>query len=115
MKTFRIIALLLVATGSVPVHANTAIETETAQLGKQGEIGTSNSLEYEHAKDGTSFGTLTQFEYAITDRSEILIEPFFQHWERPDGGPNQHGLGDLEITPSYMVVVEDGWIPAIVT
>lgn len=94
-------------------YANTAIETETAQLGKQGEWSISNSLEYGKAKDGTSGQSLTQFEYAITDRAEILIEPFFYVWDHPKGERRHSGAGDLEITPSYMVVLEQGWVPAI--
>lgn len=94
-------------------HADTAIETETAQIGHQGEIGISNSLEFEKATDGKAMGTLSQVEYGITDRSEILIEPFFQVWEFPDDGPSVHGMGDLELTPSYEFLLEDGWVPAL--
>ena len=93
--------------------ADTAIETETAQIGKQGEAAFSQSYEYGHSKDGSSGGTLTQLEYAITDRSEILIEPFFYLWDHPKGESKLHGYGDLEITPSYMVILEDGWVPAV--
>ena len=75
-------------------YANTAIETETAQLGKQGEWSISNSLEYGKAKDGTSGQSLTQFEYAITDRAEILIEPFFYVWDHPKGERRHSGAGD---------------------
>src|SRR4051812_45145447 len=82
-----------------PARANTAIETETAQIGEKGEVGISNSFEMEEAPDGDAMGTLSQFEYGITDRSEILIEPFFQQWEFPDVEPNSHGFGDLELTP----------------
>jgi hypothetical protein len=93
--------------------ANTAIETETAQIGKQGDVGISNAYEHVHSNDGSGGGTLTQVEYAITDRSELLIEPFFYVWDHPDGESREHGYGDLEITPSYMVILEDGWVPAV--
>jgi hypothetical protein len=110
----RYLFLPLAAIAALSVHANTAIETETAQLGKQGEGNFSQSYEYVHGRDGTSGGTLTQFEYAITDRSEILIEPFFYVWDHPKGERRVSGRGDLEITPSYMAVLEDGWVPAVV-
>jgi len=93
--------------------ADTAIETETAQIGKNGEIGISQSYEYAHSKDGSSGGTLTQFEYGLSDRAEILIEPFFYTWDQPKGEPKVEGLGDLEITPSYMFFRETTWAPAI--
>ena len=101
------------AAGTGGAFANTAIETETAQIGKQGEWAISNSLEYAKGRDGTSGQTLTQFEYAISDRAEILIEPFFVVWDHPKGERKRSGAGDLEITPSYMVVLEDGWVPAV--
>lgn len=93
--------------------ANTAIETETAQIGKSGDIAISQSIEFEKGNDGRAIGTLTQFEYGLSDRAEILIEPFFHLWELPNGAPSENGTGDLEITPSYMVVLEKGWVPAL--
>src|SRR5207245_624852 len=43
-----------------------------------------------------------------------LVEPFFYEIDRPKGGPVSKGLGDLEITPSYMIVEEKKDFPAIV-
>jgi hypothetical protein len=97
------------------LKADLVLETETAQLGKQGEGLFSAATQFERDKDGgTTVFTLNQFEYAITDRSEILIEPFFYEWDNPADGSKFGGVGDLEITPSYMVVREQGVIPAIV-
>jgi hypothetical protein len=104
------VALILV--GAVGAFADTAIETETAQIGEKGEVGFSQSFEFEVAKDGLGYGTLTQVAYGISDRAELLIEPFFYVGLSPDGEPSVNGVGDLEITPSYMIVKEDGWIPA---
>jgi hypothetical protein len=42
-----------------------------------------------------------------------LIEPFFYVWDHPDGESKVDGAGDLELTPSYLVVTENGWTPAI--
>ena len=92
--------------------ADTAIETETAQIGQKGEGNFSQAYEYESAMDGTGQGTVTQFEYGITDRSELLIEPFFYVKVSPDGEKSVSGMGDLEITPSYMIIEEDRWVPA---
>ncbi len=108
---FPVLALCALTTPAV--FANTAIETETAQIGAKGDIGFSQSVEYAKARDGKSGGTLTQFEYGITDRTEILIEPFFYQFDSPDDGEKVHGVGDLEITPSYKFLLEDGLIPDI--
>lgn len=117
LRTLGLGSLVVWACMALPpglARANTAIETETAELGKQGDIGNSNSLEIERAPDGWAIGTVQQLEYAITDRSEILIEPFFQDWEFPNDEKSFHGIGDLELTPSYMFVVESTWVPALV-
>ena len=106
-----VVALVTAAALWSPAHANTAIETETAQIGSLHDFAFSQSLQLEEATDGDAMGTLTQFEYGITDRSEILIEPFFQEWQFPDGEASAHGLGDLEITPSYEVILEHRWVP----
>jgi len=97
------------------VHADLVLETETAELGKQGHVALSAGVQFEREKDGsqTAF-TLNQFEYAITDRAEMLIEPFFYEWSKPADGPLVQGIGDLEITPSYMVLLEKPYAPAIV-
>ncbi len=95
--------------------ADLVLETETAQLGKKGTFATSAAFQMEKSSDGsTHFFTLNQFEYALTDRAEILIEPFFYDVSRPIGEATTRGMGDLEITPSYMIFEETKDTPAIV-
>lgn len=98
-------------------RADLALETETAELGKKGDGLFSEAVQFEWEKDGgTAQFTLNQFEYAVTDRAEILIEPFFYEWDNPKDGKSYSGVGDLEVTPSYMIVLDDekSWIPAAV-
>ncbi len=99
------------------LHADLVLETETAELGKKGDALFSQALQFEWQKDGgTGIFTVNQFEYALSDRAEILIEPFFYEWDNPKDGKSFSGVGDLEITPSYMVMLDDenSWIPAAV-
>lgn len=113
----RCLALALLAAAGLcaaPVRADTVLETETAQLGHKGEWLISNSVQFEHGRDGRTNFTLFQYEYGLSDRAELLIEPFFQEWDFPKDGENFHGAGDLEITPSYMVAVEGERTPAVV-
>jgi hypothetical protein len=112
-RSLRTVLYVLSCAGISIVHADTAIETETAQIGKKGESNFSQAFEFEKAIDGSGQGTLTQYEYGLSDRAEILIEPFFYVRSAPDDGPAVSGVGDLEITPSYMAVREDGAIPAV--
>ncbi len=105
----------LLAFAAFPARADLVLETETAELGKKGTLGLSVGVQVEREKDGTkTVFTLNQFEYALTDRAEILIEPFFHEWVNPADGKSFEGMGDLEITPSYMVVLEKGYLPAVV-
>ena len=97
------------------LHADLVLETETAELGKKGDGLISAALQVERDKDGgLAYFTVNQFEYALSDRAEILIEPFFYEWDRPKNGPAYSGVGDLEITPSYMMMLDDphSWLPA---
>ena len=97
------------------LHADLVLETETAELGVKGDALISAALQVERSKDGgLAYFTVNQYEYAITDRSEILIEPFFYEWDKPKHGPAYSGVGDLEITPSYMMMIDDphSWLPA---
>ncbi len=107
---------ILAALGLSPVlHADLVLETETAELGKKGEWLVSTAVQFERERDGsTSIFTLNQYEVGLTDRAEILIEPFFMEWGHPKGEKSYHGMGDLEITPSYMVILETEKTPAVV-
>lgn len=82
----KVAVFALFALSVAAVFANTASETETAQVGAKGDIGFSQSVEYAKARDGKSGGTWTQFEYGINDCTEILIEPFFYQFDSPDDG-----------------------------
>lgn len=95
-------------------RADIALETETGDLGKKGEWNFSQGIQFDHDPGGKTTFLLTQFEYAITDRSEILIEPFLYLWGRPKDSDRYSGMGDLEITPSYMFMPEQDVMPALV-
>ena len=96
-------------------HADLVLETETAELGKRGDQLISTAIQYEREKDGShAWMTVNQYEIGVTDRAELLIEPFFYEWDHPKGGKNLSGVSDLEITPSYMVLLERPMLPAVV-
>lgn len=111
---FTLVLLAVTAAWVAPARADTVLETETAELGHKGEWLISNSVQFEKAPDGRGAFTLFQYEYALSDRGEILIEPFFQEWNYPKDGDSFHGAGDLEITPSYMIRLESEHAPAVV-
>ena len=94
-------------------RADTVLETETAELGEKGEWLVSNSIQYEKGPEDKAAFTLFQLEYGITSRSEILIEPFFHEWVWPKGESKTSGFGNLEITPSYIAILETEQVPAV--
>ena len=108
------IAGLALLTSPLLVHADIAIETETGDLGKKGESNFSQGIQFDRDPDGRSAFLLTQYEYAFTDRCEILIEPFFYQWSKLKDGTSFEGLGDLEITPSYAFFTETETWPTLV-
>ena len=86
---------LVLATSGI-LHADLVLETETAELGKKGDGLFSMAMQFEREKDGsTAIFTLNQFEYALSDRAEILIEPFFYEWDNPKDGKSFSGVGTL--------------------
>jgi hypothetical protein len=110
-----IACLCLFAMSATQSRADIALETETGDLGRKGESNFSQGVQFEKAPDGETAFLLNQYEYGITDRAEILIEPFLYEVDFPADGKMFGGLGDLEITPSYMVILEGRWNPAVVT
>ncbi len=98
---------------ATPARADLVLETETAQIGKKGQGNISNAFQVEKDADGKTYLTESQFEYGVNDRTEILIEPFFYEKQMPNGGPSTSGVGDLEVTLSYMVMTETANRPAI--
>ncbi len=93
-------------------HGDTALETETGDLGKKGESNFSQSIQFDKYPGGRTSFLLTQYEYAMTDNSEILIEPFFYQWTH-NGSTRYEGIADLEITPSYKFIQETDLCPGI--
>src|SRR5436190_14424680 len=98
---------------ATPAKADLVLETETAQIGMKGHGNLSNALQVERDKDGKTYLTETQFEYGINDRTELLVEPFFYEKQMPKGGDSTSGVGDVEVTLSYMIVTETANRPAI--
>lgn len=106
-----LLALCLISSA----HADLVLETETAELGKKGDFLFSQAIQVDREKDGGStIATVNQFEFGLSDRAELLIEPFFYEWNNPKVGKSFQGVGDLEITPSYMVMIDDekSWLPS---
>jgi hypothetical protein len=95
------------------IRAQQPLETETARPPKKGAFEVQTSFEYQRSKEGIERALPFAFEYGITDRLSLMVEPVFYTAIRPKVGPRATGIGDLEITLSYLFAREKGWRPAL--
>jgi hypothetical protein len=114
MYRFSVLLGLLILTAHfTPLLAQQPIETETARPLKVGVFEVQTTFEYQTSKEGKELAAPLGFEYGITDRLSLLVEPIFYTSIRPKGGRNATGVGDLEVTLSYLVAKERHFLPAL--
>ena len=117
MRTRYRVVLCFIAcaiSGSFQVlRAQQPLETETARPIAAGSIEIQNTFEYQSSDQGTELAVPFGFEYGITDRLSLLAEPVFYTSIRPELGPRATGVGDLEITLSYLMAHERRRLPAL--
>jgi hypothetical protein len=71
------------------------------------------TFEYQTSGQGTERAVPLGFEYGLTDRLSLLVEPVFYTAIRPKQGTRATGVGDLEVTLSYLLAHERRRLPAI--
>jgi hypothetical protein len=89
------------------------LETETARLPARGTLLTGLTYEFQTSPQGTEHALPLAFEYGITNRLALLVEPVLLTAIRPASGRSARGLGDLEATLQYLVREERGRWPAL--
>ncbi|MEZ4647540.1 MAG: transporter [Candidatus Eisenbacteria bacterium] len=108
---------LAIATGLIAISATSSLaslplETETARLSPVGRLTTSGAYEYQTSTEGHEAAIPFAFEYGLTDRIELLVEPVAYAAVRPKLGARATGVGDVEATAVYLVSHERGSLPA---
>jgi hypothetical protein len=79
----------------------------------QGAVQTGTNVEVQTSTEGHEWALPLLFEYGITNRWELVVEPVARTWIRPHVTPRATGVGDTEITLEYLARAEsDAW-PAI--
>jgi hypothetical protein len=109
MKIITASFLLFVA-GTI--YASQPLETETARLLPAGVFKVELTGEYQTSGDGTERAVPLVFEYGLTPRTEIAVEPVFATSIHPKRGPSVSGAGDIEITITHLLLPEAGSAPA---
>ena len=101
MRT-AVTALVLVAIAAA-AHASQPLETETARPLPQGVFKIELTGEYQTSNQGTERAVPLVFEYGLTPRTEIAVEPVFATSIKPKRGPSASGIGDGEVTLQHML------------
>ena len=89
------------------------LETETARLLKQGNAKFGTAFEYQTSQAGKEYAIPVFLGYGITDRIELVIEPVPYTKIQAAGITPATGIGDAEITLSYLLKYESSSFPAI--
>jgi hypothetical protein len=112
MRTLRAAFLPLLL--AVPLFASQPLETETARPLTKGMFKIELTAEYQHSREGTERAFPLVFEYGITDRTEITVEPVFGTSIRPKHGTgtSASGTGDVEVTLTHLFLPETTNLPA---
>lgn len=105
------VAVLFGLTGPSLLNAQ-ILETETARPIGKGAFEASGNFEYQFAPDGREAAIPFAVEYGVSSRLELLVEPVAYTSIRPKVGPRATGVGDLEVTVTYLARRETRW-PAI--
>lgn len=109
---------LLVGCSTVTLSATSALsqqplETETARLPLQGMLVVGSTYEFQTSAQGTEHALPFTFEYGLTDRLALLVEPVLRTWIRPKEGRKATGGGDLEATMQFLARRETRSFPAL--
>ena len=94
-------------------RADLSLETETARVLAPGKFEISMAGEYQHSRDGGEFALPLALEIGVLPRLELLIEPTPHVGIYPKGEKKIHGVGDIEVTATFLAVKEQTCLPAI--
>lgn len=95
------------------VFAGQPLETETARQVPAGWLQTESVFEFQTSSSGKEYDLPFALEYGVTDRLNLLVEPVLFTAIRPSNGQNATGVGDVELTLSYLAVTEGAVVPAL--
>ena len=95
------------------MRADLSLETETARLLPPGHFELSMAGEYQGSRDGGEFALPLALEVGVLPRLELLIEPTPYVGIYPKGEKKIHGVGDIEVTTTFLAFEESDYLPAI--
>jgi hypothetical protein len=94
------------------LHAQ-QLETETARLLPSHVLQAGGNFEFQTSSDGHETAIPFAFEYGISNRLELMVEPVVYTSIHPAIGSAATGVGDLETTLTYLMRPESPGFPAL--
>jgi hypothetical protein len=79
------------------------LETETARLRLKGAVQVGSNFEYQTSTEGHEAALPLLFEYGLSDRFELVVEPVASTQIRPRSGMRASGAGDTEAAGQELV------------
>lgn len=119
-STRRLGAVLIVLLGtalvaSAPAQASLARSAAGAKnMGESGLITVDTAAQLEDESDGKSWVAETGVQVQASDRLQLLVEAVLYERTEPDSGRVASGLGDTELTVSWIALKEKGMFPPVV-
>ncbi|HKR09403.1 MAG TPA: hypothetical protein VJS39_09455 [Gemmatimonadaceae bacterium] len=107
------IAAALIAISSPALSNAQMLETETARPLRAGQVEAGVGYEFQHSREGDEIAIPFGVEVGLSNRLGLLVEPVPFTAIRPEVGTSATGVGDLEITASYLFRKESGKVPAM--
>jgi hypothetical protein len=110
-KAFSLLSILSLAP---LLNAGQPLETESARLLRRGVFDVETTFELQTSSEGREIAIPLDFEYGISDRTEIAVEPvpYTSIKPRRGHGPSASGPGDVEVTLTHLLLRE-GSFPAL--
>jgi hypothetical protein len=111
----RVIVLWLAALSVLLPHGTHAqvLETEESRPLARGAAHVGAGLEFQTSAEGVEIALPLAWEYGLTERVTLLMEPVCYTGIRPKRGARATGPGDLEVTMFYQLKPESRIIPSI--
>jgi len=111
LQTFLMSGLVALAAPGMCVAQ--ILETETARPLGRGTWELATNFEYQTSSEGSETALPLAAEYGVADRWELLLEPVAYTAIRPNVGTRATGVGDMELTVTYLARRESGGTPAV--
>ncbi len=114
MPLSKALALLSILFLAPLLNAGQPLETESARLIRRGAFTAESTFEFQTSSEGREIAVPFDFEYGISDRTELAVEPvpYTSIQPRRGHGSSATGPGDVEVMLTHLLIAESSF-PAL--